>query len=285
MGFVINIHRLLVISQRNVTQRSGSRAIPMLLWLCFVLSLVLLPRWAAAQGTAIPSRNAIISLAVMPGAPDTVLAGTLNAPDPPGVYRTTDGGVTWQRASDGLGENVSIAGLVFDPQNAGLAFAGDGGVGILYRSRDGGVNWQEVPGFRELLSENSAIGELYATVERGRTVFYACTRFNGVFRSTNGGNSWQQLNDGLGGEASRARELVQFDGQLYVGTHAGLYRLPSGTDVWEAVASFPAGNIVFSLAVDETNQRIYAGTGGGLYRSSDGNLWERVVAFPHYRGV
>lgn len=251
------------------------------LWLLPLLALFSLPRLATAQQAALPSRNAIISVAVMPGAPDTVLAGTLNAPDPPGVYRTTDGGETWERASEGMADNVSIAGVVFDPQKAGLAFAGDGGVGLLYRSRDGGITWDEVPGFRELLTANSAVGELYATVERGRTTFYVCTRFNGVFRSTDEGQSWQQLNSGLGGDASRARELAQFGDNLYVGTHAGLYRLPNGTEIWQPVAGFPGNNIIFSLVVDEINTQLYAGTSSGLYRSADGDLWERVGAFPN----
>ncbi|MCB0123551.1 MAG: hypothetical protein KDE58_14970, partial [Caldilineaceae bacterium] len=210
-----------------------------------------------------------------------VLAGTLNAPDPPGVYRSTNGGVAWARASDGFADNVSIAGLVFDPQNPGLVFAGDGGFGLLYRSRDGGVTWREVPGFTELLSENSAVGELYATVEEGKSIFYACTRFNGVFRSADEGESWQQLNSGLGGEASRVRELSQLGDALYAGTHDGLYRLPTGTTTWQKVDAVPAGTIVFSLVTDEVNGVLYAGTGGGLYRSSDGTLWERVPAFPN----
>lgn len=243
--------------------------------------IVLWPTWSWAQGTVLPSRNAIISLAVMPGAPDKVVAGTLNAPDPPGVYRSTNGGVAWARASDGFAENVSIAGLVFDPQNPGLVFAGDGGFGLLYRSRDGGVTWREVQGFKELLSENSAVGELYATVENGKSIFYACTRFNGVFRSTDEGDSWQQLNTGLGGEASRVRELSQLGDALYAGTHDGIYRLSDGTETWQPVAAVPTGTIVFSLVTDERNNVIYAGTGGGLYRSSDGDLWERVTAFPN----
>jgi len=246
-----------------------------------LLFIVLWPTWSWAQSAALPSRNAIISLAIMPGAPDKVVAGTLNAPDPPGIYRSTNGGVAWARASDGLADNVSIAGLVFDPQNPGLVFAGDGGFGLLYRSRDGGVTWREVEGFRELLSENSAVGELYATVKDGKSIFYACTRFNGVFRSMDEGDSWQQLNTGLGGEASRVRELSQLGDALYAGTHDGIYRLPDGAETWQPVAAVPAGTIVFSLVTDEMNDLLYAGTGGGLYRSSDGDLWERVTAFPN----
>jgi len=241
----------------------------------------LVPNWIWAQANPIPTRNAIISVVVMPGAPDRVLAGTLNAPDPPGVYRTTNGGVAWTRSSDGLPPEISIAGLIYDPLNPNLVFAGDGGFGYLFRSRDGGTKWEEVSGFKELLSENSAVGELYAALEQGKSIFYVCTRFNGVFRSSDGGNSWQQLNQGLGGDASRVRELVQYGDALYAGTHAGLYRLPTGTELWQPVAGFPAGTIVFSLVVDEQSKTIYAGTGVGLYRSTDGDNWSRIESFPN----
>ncbi len=285
MDFVINLHKRAYYPSylRRYLRRylRWPRQLILILTIGLLAGLGFLPRWAWAQGTAIPSRNAIISLAVMPGAPDKVLAGTLNAPDPPGVFRSIDGGVTWKRASDGMGDNVSIAGLAFDPQNPGLVFAGDGGFGFLYRSRDGGVTWQEMIDFKPLLSENSAVGELYATVEGGKSTFYVCTRFNGVFRSSDSGDSWQQLNNGLGGDASRVREVSQFNGALYAGTHAGLYRLPTGTDTWQAVPAVPAGTIIFSLVTDEINKVLYAGTGGGLYRSSDGELWERVGAFPN----
>ena len=92
-----------------------------------LLTLVLLPTWVNAQGGGLPTRNAVVSLAIMPGAPDKVLAGTLNAPDAPSVYRTADGGMTWTRASAGLVQEMSVAGLAFDPQNPRLVLAGDGG--------------------------------------------------------------------------------------------------------------------------------------------------------------
>ncbi|MEZ4618185.1 MAG: hypothetical protein R2867_22090 [Caldilineaceae bacterium] len=81
----------------------------LLLGLGGLLALGLLPHWAWAQSATLPSRNAIISLAVMPGAPDKVLASGTSTPDPPGVYRSTNGGVARARASDGLAEGSSAS--------------------------------------------------------------------------------------------------------------------------------------------------------------------------------
>ena len=103
---------------------------------------------------------------------------------------------------------MSVASLAFDPQNGQLIFAADGGFGYLFRSKNGGDSWEEVPGFKDLLSENSAVGRLYATVEHTKTVFYAGTRFDGVLRSDNGGDNWQKVSDGLAGEALRVRAFA-----------------------------------------------------------------------------
>lgn len=236
------------------------------------------PMLVFAQGTAVPTRNTPISLVVLPSRPDQVLAGTLNAPDPVNIYRSTNGAVAWSGSNAGMRENVSIAALAVDPQNPNLLLAGDGGFGYMYRSRDGGQNWEELPQFKALLADNAAVGELYSVVEDGTTAFYAATRFEGVFRTPNGGDIWQKLDGGLNGEARRVREVVRFQDDLYAGTHAGLFRLTPGATVWEFVPGIPNTLIVFSLVTMQ--DAIYAGTGQGLYRSDDGQAWAAVAGFP-----
>ena len=131
---------------------------------------------------------------------------------------------------------------------------------------------------RDLVSSNSAIGELYATNEGSGLVLYAGTRFDGVLRTTDAGNTWQQLDAGLVGEARRIRELLEYGGNLYAGTHDGLYRLPTGGTTWSQVAGFPDGGIVYSLAVQ--GDTLYAGTDTAVYRSDDGDTWTSVPNLP-----
>ncbi|MCB0091991.1 MAG: hypothetical protein KDE54_29075, partial [Caldilineaceae bacterium] len=197
------------------------------------------PRGGFAQGGAVPTRNAAISLAVMPGEPNHVLAGVINSPDPPTIFYSLDGAVSWRRADRGLPENISIAGLAFDPQNPDLVLAGDGGFGLLFRSLDGGRTWNESPAIQSLLTENSAVGELIASVQDQRTVFYASTRWDGVFRSVDGGVFWEKLDGGLVGEARRVREVAVYEDVVYAGTHNGLYRLLPTATAWEQVTGFP----------------------------------------------
>ncbi len=247
---------------------------------------VLLTSWmlpialVRAQGGTIPTSNAPLSLVVLPGQPDKVLVGTINAPDPVPVYlyRSTDGAVTWAGAGQGMIPNISIAGIAVDPKDPNLVLAGDGGFGNLFRSRDGGATWEELPNFKALLAENAAIGEIYAVEENGATAFYAATRYEGVFRSPNGGDIWQKLDVGLAGEARRVREVLLHNDILYAGTHAGLYRLLPSSSSWEFVPGLPNTLIVWSLwSLGDT---IYAGTGIGLYSSQDGLTWTPASNFP-----
>ena len=275
--------------QRNVHARIvhlfwackiGTRRLPMWTGAAVTLLLLVLPALAGAQAT-VPTRNVPISLAVMPGKPDVAMVGTLNAPDPDNLYRSDDGALTWGVASSGTEPNISVAGLAFDPQNPRVVYAGDGGFGYLYRSTDVGATWQEVSAFRPLLNANSAIGDLLVTVELRKSVLYVSTRYDGVFRSDDEGESWLQLDAGLAGEARRVRVVTPFDNDLYAGTHNGLYRLPPGTTVWEQVVTFPAPSIVYALVEDEVNDLFYAGTESGLYSSVDGDTWARVPNSPN----
>ncbi len=259
--------------------RLSRRYILVPLLLVVLMAVSGLPSWVWAQAFAVPTRNVAISVAVAPGQPNVVLAGTLNAPESVNVFQSTDGAVSWVGVTNGLRPNISAAGIAFDPQNPNLILIGDGGFGYMFRSQDGGATWAELAGFRELLSENSAVGELYAAVQDGVTVFFACTRFDGVLRSPNAGNIWQKLDAGLEGEARRVREVALYGNDLYAGTHAGLYRLQASASVWEPVPGIPAGNIVFSLLTD--GDTLYAGTGIGLFRSPDGNTWEQIPNFPN----
>lgn len=246
--------------------------------LASVIMLLLWPSWAAAQTAGVaPTRNWAISLAVAPGAPNRVLAGTLNAPDPPTIYHSEDAGVSWGPGA-GLPANISTSGIAFDALNPSVVLAGDGVAGLLLRSVDGGLTWQELPGFRAQLSPSSAIGEMYSTVENGVSVFYASTRFDGVFRSQDAGATWTRLDAGLVGEARRVREVLRWKENLFAATHDGVYIMDPTTNAWVRSPGFPTGVIAFSLTAQ--GDTLVAGTGVGISTSVDAQTWASAPNFP-----
>jgi photosystem II stability/assembly factor-like uncharacterized protein len=120
-----------------------------------------------------------------------------------GVWKTIDAGRNWMAKSDSA-ESLAIGALAMDPQNHLVLYAGTGegnivfqrsyyGVGVL-KSTDGGETWRLCGG-----STNPLIGSRFFRLAINpldtNTVFAATTY--GLYKSTNGGEDWMQMVDGL----------------------------------------------------------------------------------------
>jgi photosystem II stability/assembly factor-like uncharacterized protein len=128
-----------------------------------------------------------------------------------GVYKTTDGGFTWTSA--GLEATVSIGRILIDPLNPQRVFVAAVGSYFgpqpergVYRSTDGGVTWEQSlfvsdsTGAIDLAMHPSNPLILYAAMwERVRrpesSHLFGPT--SGVYRSTDGGDTWHELTNGL----------------------------------------------------------------------------------------
>src|SRR5262244_11830 len=80
--------------------------------------------------------GSVYGLAVSPADPSIVLAGTGGA----GVFRSTDGGVSWHRSSSGMPHDTIVFTFAFAPSAPGTVFAATYGSGV-YRSTDAGRSW------------------------------------------------------------------------------------------------------------------------------------------------
>lgn len=128
-----------------------------------------------------------------------------------GVYKSTDGGKSFTNM--GLKESRQIGEVLIDPRNSDVVFVaaegsvwGPGGDRGLYKSTDGGKNWKKVLEISENTGVNNVILDprnpdiMYASSEqRRRHVF---TKIGGgpetaIYKSTNGGESWDKLTNGL----------------------------------------------------------------------------------------
>lgn len=213
-----------------------------------------------AYGTAL----SIGDIAIAPTDPNVVWAGTgepngrQSSTWGDGVYRSLDGGTSWQFM--GLRETQTIGRIVISPRDPNTVFVAAAGHLFgpnpergLYRTRDGGATWQKV------LAVDDNTGAIDVAIEPdGRTLFAATYERrrrawgfvgggpgSGLWRSLDGGDTWQHLTEGL----------------------------PSG-DV---------GRIGIALAASDANV-VYAivehHTAGGVYRSTDrGATWMRQSSF------
>jgi photosystem II stability/assembly factor-like uncharacterized protein len=111
----------------------------------------------------------------------------------PGVYRSTDAGVSWQCLAEGLDE-TPIFSLVTDPMNRGILYAGSW-AGRVYKSIDGGEHWAPSSGSPRACPQCAAgtVGQLLVHPLDGD--LYALVDHSGTFRSTDGGESWSRIND------------------------------------------------------------------------------------------
>lgn len=129
------------------------------------------------------------------------------------VFRSDDGGRTWERIDAGL-TGPSVTQMAADPDRPGHLF---GIVGFSLReSTDGGGTWQLKSSFATLAP---LVTELLAAGDR---TLYAATSGHGVFRSRDDGATWEPINAGLRGLDVRALALDASDpGRLVAGLQSG----------------------------------------------------------------
>ncbi|MBM3264717.1 MAG: hypothetical protein FJY97_15015 [candidate division Zixibacteria bacterium] len=116
----------------------------------------------------------------------TVYVGTVGQ----GVWRSMDGGETWERVHDQLYSESDIRAIAVHPRDPRILYAGtDTGV---YRSSDGGDTWSR---------SDSEMNELHvwslAIDPAHPETVYAGTRPSAVYRSEDDGGSWQKLDTGM----------------------------------------------------------------------------------------
>ena len=201
----------------------------------------------------------VIAVAVDPLSPNIVYAGTQNE----GVFKSTDYGDTWSSAGSGL--SGAITYLTPDPTKSGRLFAST--ATAFYLSEDGGKGWANVlnmPAWTVTMDPNTS------------STIYATTRTLGVFRSLDGGHTWQGINTGLTNLSMGRSAPVILDptnpNTLYVGSEGGgVFKSLDGGVHWFAVNSGLGELTVDGLAMDPSNPAVlYACGPNGVYKTVTG---------------
>ena len=163
------------------------------------------------------------------------------------IFAGTNGGVyqlngsSWDQKNTGL-TNTNVTAIT---SISGYLFAGtsQGSVGGVYISSDNGVNW----------TLSQSITWVTSLITIGSNIFVG-SYGDGVWRSTNLGNSWSQINDGLGSGAYYVLSLGADNQYIFAGTGASsIWRRPLSqvvTDVNDDQDSHPSK---FSLSQNYPN--------------------------------
>jgi photosystem II stability/assembly factor-like uncharacterized protein len=231
-----------------------------------------------------------------------------------GIFRSLDGGATWQRV--GLANSGAIGRLVIDPANPQRIFAAvtgnlynPGGQRGVYQSTDGGSRWRRV-----LAGDNSTTGAVDLAIDPTNPdrVFAAMWDHlrepdlrtyggvgSGVYRSIDGGRTWQRLTNGLPPSSpniGRIGVAVAPSNPQRVfaiviqtsGLFQGLYRSDDGGDSWTQLPSSTLSGAQSTYGwwfgrvwVDPVNQNHVFGAGVYLCESTDGGSSFNAQFSPH----
>ena len=253
-------------------------------------------------------------VAVAPSDPDVVYAGTGEQNNRQstswgnGVYRSDDGGLTWRHL--GLEETRHTGRVAVHPDDPdvvwvaalGNLWRGSEARGV-YRTTDGGRSWTKVlagpnpwTGAVDLAVDPTDPDVLYAaTYQRLRRTwgFNGGGPGSGIHKSTDGGETWRELTDGLpaGAKGRIGIALARTDPSVLVALvehhteeGTGTYRSEDGGESWRKVNDRNPRPMYYShVVVDPTDaDRIYV-LGTSAYRSEDGGeSFAEIATRPTY---
>jgi photosystem II stability/assembly factor-like uncharacterized protein len=207
-----------------------------------------------------------------------------------GVFRSKDGGKTWERILYRNNKTGAID-LTFDPSNANILYAGfwevlrtpwsleSGGTGGgLFKSTDGGDTWTEIT--RNAGLPRGLVGKVGITVspvnpERVWAIVEA--EDGGVFRSDNGGRTWTKTND-----QRSLRQRAWYYTRIYADTqnadtvyvlNVAFYKSNDGGRTFSTIAVPHGDNHDLWIAPNDAARMINGNDGGANVSFNSGRTW------------
>ena len=219
-----------------------------------------------------------------------------------GVYRSNDGGSTWQHL--GLDQTRHIGRVQIHPSDSDVAYVGalgnlwapseDRGV---YKTTNGGRSWEKVlyvdehTGVVDMAMDLSEPNTVYAAMyQRQRTAwgFNGGGPGSGIYKTTDGGRTWNELQGGIpGGDKGRIGLAISESNPQVLnaliehadGERTGTYRTENGGLIWERVSAQNIRPMYYShIFIDPTDEDLVYSLATRSYASNDGGRTFRQIA-------
>jgi photosystem II stability/assembly factor-like uncharacterized protein len=238
------------------------------------------------------------SIIVDPRDPNRVFVAALGHPyganAERGVYRSLDGGETWQKVLY-KDENTGAIQVEFDPTNPQIVYADlwearqgpwengawQGANSGLFKSTDGGATWRQLT--KGLPTTQQGLGRIGIGIARSNpNVIYATVdapQLGGVYRSDDAGESWQRVNTdtrlwGRGSDFAEIKVHPKNPDIVYVANIAS-YRSTDGGKTFTGFKGAPGGDDYHRLWINPDNPDImlFATDQGAVITVNGGQTW------------
>jgi photosystem II stability/assembly factor-like uncharacterized protein len=211
-----------------------------------------------------------------------------------GVFRSTDGGKTWQKVLYKDADTGAMA-LAFDPTSAQIVYAvlwcsrhgpwenssWQGAGSGLFKSTDGGTTWRQLT--KGLPTFAEGLGRIGITVApSNRDCLYAVVdadKLGGIYRSDDAGESWRRVNSeqrlwGRGFDFAEVKVDPKNHDVVYV-ANTSAYRSNDGGKTFTAIKGAPGGDDYHTFWINPDNPQIIllAGDQGAVITVNGGQTW------------
>ncbi len=226
-----------------------------------------------------------------PTNPDIIYVGAASG----GVWKTLNHGQTWTHLTEEL-PLLGVAEIVVNPEDPDIVYLASGdrdasdtySLGVL-KSEDGGLTWNET-GLSYEVGEFGMINGLQMSSEDTDLLVTATNA--GIYRTTNGGDSWTLE---MAGTNFKEIDAHPTDGDIFLAcrTSEGIYRSTNGGDSWTELTNGLPGDGFSRITLDYSEADpdvIYALYSSGstfyaVYKSEDGgDSWEQMATTPNLLG-
>ena len=223
-----------------------------------------------------------------------------------GVYKSTDAGKTWTHI--GLDNSRHISDVIIHPTNPDVIYVTAQGAQYgpssergVYKTIDGGSNWEHIL----FVNENTGASSLSMDMNNPRILYAAMWQHrrypwvmesggddSGLYKSTDGGSTWNQMETGLpeafgksGISVSRANTNRVFAVIEAEGKKAGVYRSDDAGKKWTQVSSdrvtITRSWYYMEIFADPQNENLVYVLNAPVLKSIDGGKSFKPISVPH----